>query len=53
MIIPVDEPKFSNGIGLLAPQNDQVFINYLNIWIIMKTKSGYLQELEDKWLALK
>ncbi|MDA3939062.1 MAG: transporter substrate-binding domain-containing protein [Spirochaetia bacterium] len=53
MIIPVEEPKFSNGIGLLAPQNDQVFINYLNIWIIMKTKSGYLQELEDKWLALK
>ncbi|MCK5675273.1 MAG: transporter substrate-binding domain-containing protein [Spirochaetales bacterium] len=53
MIIPVDEPKFSNGIGLLAPQNDQVFINYLNVWIIMKTKSGYLQELEDKWLALK
>ena len=53
MIIPVDEPKFSNGIGLLAPQNDQVFINYLNIWIIMKTKSGYLQDLEDKWLALK
>ncbi len=53
MIIPVDEPKFSNGIGLLAPQNDQVFINYLNVWIIMKTKSSYLQELEDKWLALK
>ena len=53
MIIPVNQPKFSNGIGILAPQNDQVFINYLNIWIIMKTKSGYLQELEDKWLALK
>ena len=53
MIIPVAEPKFANGIGLLAPQNDQVFINYLNIWITMKTKSGYLQELEDKWLALK
>lgn len=53
MIIPVEKPKFSNGIGLLAPQNDQVFINYLNIWIIMKTKSGYLQELEDKWLSLK
>ena len=53
MIIPVDEPKFSNGIGLLAPQNDQVFINYLNVWITMKTKSGYLKKLEDKWLALK
>ena len=53
MIIPVAEPKFSNGIGLLAPQKDQVFINYINVWITMKTKSGYLQELEDKWLALK
>jgi cyclohexadienyl dehydratase len=53
MIIPVESPKFSNGIGILAPQNDQVFINYLNIWITMKTKSGYLQQLEDKWLALK
>jgi len=53
MIIPVEEPKFSNGIGLLAPQNDQVFINYLNVWITMKTKSGYLQELEGKWLSLK
>jgi cyclohexadienyl dehydratase len=53
MIIPVENPKFSNGIGILAPQNDQVFINYLNIWITMKTKSGYLQQLEGKWLSLK
>jgi cyclohexadienyl dehydratase len=53
MIIPVQNPKFSNGIGILAPQNDQVFINYLNIWITMKTKSGYLQQLEEKWLSLK
>ncbi len=53
MIIPVKEPKFSNGIGILAPQNDQIFINYLNIWITMKTKSGYLKQLEDKWLSLK
>jgi len=53
MIIPVEKPKFSNGIGILAPQDDQVFINYLNVWITMKTKSGYLQQLEDKWLSLK
>jgi len=53
MIIPVENPKFSNGIGILAPQNDQVFINYLNVWITMKTKNGYLQQLEDKWLSLK
>lgn len=51
-IIHVAEPAFSNGIGILAPQNDQVLLNYLNVWITMKRKSGYLEQLQKKWLAI-
>ncbi|MBV7331756.1 transporter substrate-binding domain-containing protein [Chloroflexi bacterium TSY] len=53
MVVPVDGPRNANAIALLAPQKDQVLINYINVWITMKTKSGWLEELRAKWLALE
>ncbi len=53
MVVPVDGPRNANAIALLAPQNDQVLINYINVWITMKEKSGYFEELRTKWLSLE
>ena len=35
---------------LITPQNDQVWINYLNHWITIKTNRGFFQALQDKWM---
>lgn len=53
MVVPVDAPRNANVIALLVPQNDQVLINYINVWITMKEKSGYFEELKTKWLSLE
>lgn len=53
MVVPVDGPRNANAIALLVPQDDQVFINYVNVWIMMKEKSGWLDGLRDKWLSLE
>lgn len=53
MVVPVDAPRNANAIALLAPQDDQILINYINIWITMQKKSGYLEQLQTKWLALE
>ena len=49
-IVPV-APKNSNGIGLLVAQNDQILINYINVWVTMRIYDGYLEQLKRKWLA--
>ena len=49
-IVPVDAPKYQNAIGMLVSQSDQVFINYVNVWITMQRYSGYLEGLSAKWL---
>lgn len=47
----LDDPFPSkNYLGLLTPRDDYVFINYLNVWIQMKQQSGFLDELQEKWL---
>ena len=50
MIVPVDAPRNANAIALLAPQDDQVLINYINVWITMKQQQGYFKALQEKWL---
>lgn len=39
-----------NILGLLTPRDDQEFINYLNVWIQLKQKEGYFDQLNEKWL---
>lgn len=53
MVVPIDGPRNANAIALLAPQNDQILINYINVWITMKKESGYLEALRAKWLSLE
>jgi len=49
MIVPVATPRARTPIAMLAPQADQVWINYLNTWIRLQTERGFFAELGEKW----
>ncbi|GAB5375676.1 MAG: transporter substrate-binding domain-containing protein [Acuticoccus sp.] len=49
MIVPVDQPKARTPIAMLLPQDDQVWINYVNTWIKLKAEAGFFDTLADKW----
>ncbi len=48
-IIPVSAPKAPTPIAMLLPQADQVWINYVNTWIALKTERGFFNDLGRKW----
>ena len=49
MIVPVDQPKSPTPVAMLMPQDDQVWINYVNTWIILKQEQGFFDDLGKKW----
>ena len=49
MIVPVSAPKSPTPIAILLPQADQVWINYVNTWIKLKTERGFFEKLDAKW----
>ena len=49
MVVPVSEPKAPTPIAMLLPQGDQVWINYVNTWISLKTERGFFENLGRKW----
>ena len=50
MIVPVQKGKNPTPLAMLLPQKDQVWINYVNHWIILKSERGFFDQLEAKWL---
>lgn len=52
MIVPVSAPRAPTPIAMLLPQADQVWINYVNTWIALKTERGFFDELGKKWQLL-
>ena len=50
MIVPVQKGRNPTPLAMLLPQSDQVWINYVNHWIILKSERGFLDELKAKWL---
>jgi len=40
-VVPVSAPKAPTPIAMLLPQADQVWINYVNTWIALKTERGF------------
>ena len=48
-IVPVSAARARTPIAMLLPQADQVWINYVNTWIALKTESGFFDELGRKW----
>ena len=49
MIVPVSAPRARTPIAMLLPQDDQVWINYVNTWITLKKEAGFFDELGTKW----
>ena len=48
-VVPVSAPKAPTPIAMLLPQADQVWINYVNTWIALKTERGFFADLGRKW----
>ena len=49
MVVPVSAPKAPTPIAMLLPQADQVWINYVNTWIALKTERDFFADLGRKW----
>ena len=49
VVVPVSAPKAPTPIAMLLPQADQVWINYVNTWIALKTERGFFADLGRKW----
>ena len=49
IVVPVSAPKAPTPIAMLLPQADQVWINYVNTWIALKTERGFFADLGRKW----
>lgn len=49
-VIPVDAMRSQRPGAFLLPQDDQVWINYVNHWIDLKTAQGFFKQEHAKWL---
>ena len=43
------EPRAPSPIAMLLPQDDQVWINYVNNWVKVKQAQGFFDETRTKW----
>jgi cyclohexadienyl dehydratase len=48
-MILTDKPKNSIPMSFVMPIDDQVWINFVNNWIIIKRTNGYFADLNAKW----
>ena len=50
-VVPVAgaEPRAPSPIAMLLPQDDQVWINYVNNWVKLKQAKGFFEATRDKW----
>jgi len=49
MVVPVKQTRARTPVAMLVPQDDQVWINYLNTWIRLQSERGFFDELASKW----
>jgi cyclohexadienyl dehydratase len=47
--IETDGPRAPTPIAMLLPQDDQVWINYVNSWIELKKAQGFFDATAEKW----
>lgn len=48
-VVPVEEARSRRPGAFLLPQDDQIWINYVNHWIRLRTTDGTFAELMRKW----
>ena len=49
VVVPVSEPRRPTPLAMLAAQDDQVWLNYLNHWIKLKKARRFFDKLAEKW----
>lgn len=49
MRVPGTGPRSPSPIAMLLPQDDQVWINYVNNWVKVKTAKGFFDATKTKW----
>ncbi|WP_425040362.1 transporter substrate-binding domain-containing protein [Primorskyibacter sp. S187A] len=47
--VPGTEPRSPTPIAMLLPQDDQVWINYMNNWVKLKQAKGFFEATKAKW----
>jgi len=47
--VPNTEPRAPSPIAMLLPQDDQVWINYVNNWVKVKQAKGFFEATKAKW----
>ncbi|MCE8554208.1 transporter substrate-binding domain-containing protein [Ruegeria pomeroyi] len=47
--VPNTEPRSPSPIAMLLPQDDQVWINYVNNWVKVKQAKGFFEATKAKW----
>ena len=47
--VNVESPRSPTPLAMLLPQNDQVWINFVNHWIKIKTAKGFFKKTAQKW----
>jgi len=53
VVVPVERPRKPAALALIVAQDDQVWLNYLNHWITIKTNRGFFNQLQEKWMPTK
>lgn len=46
----IDEPFTKNNFGILMQQGDQIFLNYVNMWMEEMKFNGTMDKLENKYI---
>ena len=47
--VPGTGPRAPSPIAMLLPQDDQVWINYVNNWVKVKKATGFFEANREKW----
>ena len=47
--VSIDAPRSPTPLAMLLPQNDQVWINFVNHWIKIKIAKGFFKKTAQKW----
>ncbi len=48
-LVFLDRPKNNIPMAFVVPIDDQVWMNFVNNWIVIKKQNGYFAELNKKW----
>ena len=49
LVIPFQQTANSLPLSFIAPQNDHVWLGFLNNWMRMKHEAGFFKQLNAKW----